>query len=266
MKRISLLILAVLLIFLFGCENSETTAVKHEVSKFRDSEFDTAKGIHYVNINIDSANFKIYFWDKKEIRVEAKHTIRDNKTIEKLEKLLDKYSITSENKEDTYFLTVKYNGRIDNPEDIYTDIKLTIPRKIKEVNITQQAGNLIFEDKYTGNINANLTSVNTELKSLKGQIILECKKGNMSLNSGTLLNNSSVKINNGNIRIKAQCQSRSEYSFETETGNIELNFPIDSDILLQSSGRVKYNQFCGIDGNIHIKTSAKTGEISASGY
>jgi len=266
MKRISLLIFVILIILFAGCGNKETTDVKHEVCKYNNSSINLAKGTYYVNINIDSANLQIYCWDKKEIKYEVKHIIRDNKPIEELGELLNKYSIKSETKENTLFFSVNYDGKIKNSEDIYSDVKLTIPRKIKTVNITQQLGNLIVEDKYTGNIDAELDSVNSEIKSLKGQLLLECNKGNLRLNSGRLSRNSSVKINKGNIYIKAQCQEQSQYSFETETGNIELNLPIDSNILLQSFGRVKYNQFTGIEGDIHIETSAKTGEISVNGY
>lgn len=266
MKRVSLFIFIILIIYFTGCGNREKATVKHEVCKFKYSEINLVKGARYVNINIDSANLQIYCWDKKEIKYEVNHIIRDNKSVEDLEKLLNKYSITSEAKDNTHFLNVKYSGRIKNPEDIYTDIKLTIPRKIKTINITQQMGKLVVEDKYVGNIDAELDSVNTEIKSLKGQLLFECNKGNLRLNSGTLSRNSSVKIDKGNIIIKAQCQNQSEYSFETETGNIELNFPIDSNILLQSFGRVKYNQFAGIAGDINVEASAKTGEISVNGY
>jgi len=267
MKRIFLFIFIILIVIITGCKNSRSIVIpKHGASLYKNSSIEITKGINTVDINIDSGNLQIYCWDNKEIKFEAKHTIKDNKTNEGLEKLLKKYSIRSEEQENTYFLTVDFNGKIKNAQDIYTDMKLTIPRRIKKINISEQFGSLIIEDKFDGNIAAKLDSVNSEIKSLKGQLFYECKTGNLILNSRNLLNGSSVNIASGNIFVKAQCQEQSKYSFKTQVGNIKLNFPVNSNILLKSFGTVQNNQFTGIEGNIEVETSTKMGKISVNGY
>ncbi|MHB8062053.1 MAG: hypothetical protein ACYDG2_05360, partial [Ruminiclostridium sp.] len=96
--------------------------------------------------------------------------------------------------------------------------------------------------------------------------IFKCETGNLRLNSGKLSDKSCVNINSGSMYLKAECQELSKYSFRTHTGNVELNFPVNSSILLKSFGTVKNNQFTGIEGNIEIETSTEMGEIAVNGY
>ncbi len=266
MKRISLYILIIIMLIVAGCGDKDTVTIKHGVSQYKNSSIEISKAINDVDITIDSGNLKIYFWDKMEIRFVAKHTIRGNKTTEELEKLLDKYSIKTEKQGKVFLFNVDYKGKIMNIQDTYTDIELTIPRRIKKINISEQLGSLTVEDKFEGDIVTKLDSVNSEIKLLNGKLVYEGKEGNLRLNSGRLLNGSRVEINSGNIYIKAKCQEKSKYLFQTETGNIELNFPISSNILIESFGTVQNNQFTGMDGNVEVKTSTNMGKISVNGY
>jgi hypothetical protein len=266
MKRICLYILIILTFMVTGCGDKDTKVLKHGVALYKNSSIEITKGINTVDINIDSGNLQIYCWDKQEIKFEAKHIIRDYETNEELEKQLKKYKVVSEEQENTFLFTVNYKGDIKNNKDIYTDIKLTIPRRIKNIKVSQQLGSLIIEDKFEGNIAAQLDSVNSEIKALKGKLLFKCEKGNLRLNSGKLTNESYADIKSGSIYLKAECQEQSKYSFQTQLGNVELNFPVNSNILLKSFGTVKNNQFTGVWGNIEIETSTKMGEISVNGY
>lgn len=267
MSRLNCYIIIILALILTGCGSDKATVIpKHGASQYKNSTIEITKGIDTININVDSGNLQIYCGDKKEIGFEVKHTIIDNKTNEELEKLLKKFSITSNEKKNTLFFNVDYKDKIKGTQSIFTDIKLTISRRIKKINLTQQFGSLTIEDKYEGNIAANLESVNSEIKAMEGQLVFECDKGNIRLNSGKLLNGSLVHISEGNITVKAECFEQSTYSFKTVKGNIDLNFPVSSSILLESFGTVKNNQFTGIQGNIEIVTSTKMGKISVNGY
>ncbi|MHB8062052.1 MAG: hypothetical protein ACYDG2_05355, partial [Ruminiclostridium sp.] len=169
MKRIFLYMFIILIVIITGCENSEGMASpKHGLSLYKDSAIEISKDINTIDINIDSGNIQIYCWDKKEIKFEAKHNIRDNKTSEELEKQLKKFSIISKEQENTFLFAVDYKGNIKNTQDIYTDIKLTLPRRIKKIDITQQIGVLKIEDKFEGDISAQLDSVNSEIKAMTG--------------------------------------------------------------------------------------------------
>jgi len=266
MKHISLYILIILMVIITGCGDKATATLKQGAYLYKNSSIEITKGINAIDINMDSGNLQIYCWDKMEIKFEAKHTVRDNKTNEELQKLLKKYSITSKELENTFFFDVDYKDKIKSSQDIFTDIKLTIPRRIKKINISQQMGSLIIEDKYEGDIAAKFDSVNSEIKSMNGQLVYECETGNLRLNSGKLSNGSYAQINSGNIFVKAECQEQSKYSFKTQAGNVELSFPVGSNILLESFGTVQNNQFTGIKGNIKIETSTKMGKISVNGY
>ena len=169
------------------------------------------------------------------------------------------------NQDNTCYISANYNKRIDNPDDILSEIKLTIPRRINVIKLEQDQGSFIVEDKFEGSITANIRKGNTELKALYGNVNLNCTRGNFRLGSGKLTG-SNIKIESGNISLKAQCQNKSDYIFETETGNIELYFPVQSDICIDAFGTVSHNQFAGVDGNTTIKASTKIGKISVNGY
>ncbi len=266
MRRIFPFIIFILLIFITGCGDKSPAVSKSEAFKYNDSSIDLSRETKTLNITIDSGNLQIYCWDKKNIESEVKHIVRDNKEREELEELLNKYSIKAEEKEGTLHLIVDYDGRIKNFQDVYSDLKLTIPKQIKKINIFQKNGSLILNDKFEGNIEAKLESVNTEIKSMKGQLLYECVNGNLRFNSGKLSDQSLIDISSGNIYLKAECQEKSKYSFNTENGNIDLYFPIDSKVSIESSGTVTNNQFNGVEGNIEIEVATIMGKISVNGY
>ncbi|QNU65695.1 hypothetical protein EHE19_012290 [Ruminiclostridium herbifermentans] len=266
MRRVILFILLFSLIIVSGCNEEKSAIPKHGASMYDDLSINLKKSTKTIDLFIDSGNLQIYCWDKKVIKLEAKHTIRDNKTNEELEEMLKKYTITSEEKDNTLFFKVEYDGKIKNPQDIYTDIKLTVPKQINTLNISHQYGSIIVRDRFEGDITADLDYVNSEIKAFKGQLIYECDNGNLRVNSGKLSNQSYVDINSGNIYIKAQCQEKSKYFFKTKTGNIDLHFPIDSGIKLNSTGTVNNNQFAENGGDIEIEAISKMGKISLNGY
>lgn len=267
MKRLIIYILITLIVIITGCASDKSTITpKQGTSLYKNFSKEITKGVNTIDINIDSGNLQIYCWDKKEIKFEVKHTVRDNKRIEELEKLLTKYLIISKEKGEKFLFTVNYKDKIIEPQDFYSDIKLTVPKRIKNINIIQEYGNIIIEDKYQGNITCNLGTVNSEIKYIKGKLIYNCDAGNIRLNSGKLFNGSCVDIKLGSIFIKAEGQEQARYSFQTEIGNIDLAFPVSSNILVNSFGTVDNNQFTGIDGSIVIKVTAEMGKISVNGY
>lgn len=263
------------LIFLFaisvflltcGCSSQQEVFPKHSVYKYGDKSIEITKEIKSINLTIDSGNVQIYCWDKNEIRYEAKHTARGNKTEESLQKLLRRYRITAQKIDSELKLNIAYDGKINNAQDFYTDLKVTIPRRVKTLDIHQQIGTLRVEDKIEGQLLLKMDSVNCEIGDLKGLIKVNNESGNVRLNSGKIADGSTIDVKIGNIYIKAECENESKYSFATDVGNIELNFPVSSTISLKSYGSVEHNQFAGIDGNIHIDTSTRMGKITVNGY
>lgn len=266
MKRIILYILVFFLVIVSGCAEKNAVIPKHGASMYDDLSINLSKSTKTLDLSIDSGNLQIYCWDKKVIKLEAKHTIRDNKTNEELVELLKNYTIIPEEKDNTLFFTVEYDGTIKNPQDIYTDIKLTIPKQINMLNISHQFGSIIIRDKFEGDITADLEHVNSEIKSFRGQLIYKCDNGNLRVNSGRISDQSYVDINSGSIYIRAQCEEKSKYYFKTKNGNMDLYFPADLSIKLNSTGTVTNNQFVENDGDIEVEAYAKMGYISLNGY
>lgn len=266
MKRNILFVVIILLIFVCGCGDKYKAISKHAATTYKNSSFEIARGVNTLNINLDSGNLQIYCWDNKEIQMELKHAVVDFKTIEGLEKLLKEFDVTNEERKNAFMLSVEYRNKIAKNQNIYSDLKITIPKRIKNLNITQKSGSLAIEDKYEGNLTAQLDEVNSEIKSMKGQLKLKCKNGNVRLNSGKLQNRSYADVDAGNIFIKTECQQKSNYLFKTNAGNVDLNFPVSSDILVQSLGTILNNQFSGMEGTIKIETSTKMGKISVNRY
>ncbi|ACL74883.1 hypothetical protein [Ruminiclostridium cellulolyticum] len=266
MKRIPLCLVMAAFIILSSCGNDKIVLHKHSSYGYHNGDVKLDKTIKTLDVNIDSGKLQIYCWDNNEIKYEAKHVARGNKSDEALQELLKKYSVKPNQKEKTMYITVAYGGKIKNPQDFYTEIKLTIPRNIKNIFIKQDVGSISVEDKIDGNITGDVDSVNTEIKAMNGKLSWTCDTGSFRLGSGKLFSDSTVNIKAGNISSKAECQNNSQYLFKTDAGNVELSFPADSDVTVDSYGTLQNNQFTGINGNIKIKASTKMGKICVNGY
>lgn len=267
MKYFCSYIFLIFILFLCGCGGEgNVPAHKQEAVQYKNSSMEISKNIKSLDITADSANLKIYCWDKQEIKFEIKQIVRDNKLIVDLEKLLNKYYMTTKTEGNTLFFNVGFKGRIKKPEDIYSDIKLTVPRRMNNLKLSQKYGSFVVEDKFQGNIEADIDSGDTEIKAMEGELSYQCREGNIRLNSGKLLDNTKVDIKTGNIFIKTRCQEQGKYLFHTGTGNIDLSFPMESKIAFDSFGTVQNNQFTGVDGDIDIKVSSEIGKISINGY
>jgi|GEM_PF-3596900 len=253
-------------ILISGCGQQSETTHKQSSYRFENSQIKLSREVRTLNVSIDSGTLQIYCWDKPDIGIKTKHIVRDNKSLEQLQKFLEKFKVEVKIKEGICYITVNYNGKIKNSNDVLTEIELSIPRRINSLEILQDKGNFIIQDLFEGNINATLDTVNTEIKSLSGGLILHCTKGNVYLNSGKLAGGSEVKVDSGNLRVKAECQKKCDYTFETKTGNIELTFPRETELTLDIYGTISHNQFAGSEGDINVKASSKLGKISINCY
>lgn len=266
MRRYLIYVLLILTFLITGCGQQSATLHKQGAFQYKNSTLKLTKKVKTLSVKVDSADLQIYCWDNQEIKYEIKHTVRDKKSNEQLEKLLEKFTIDTSIEDNVCSFIVNYNGTIKNSQDLLSEIKLTIPRRIKSLDISQEQGSFTVEDKFEGNISAELNTVNSEIKSMYGKLLLKCHTGNFRLSSGKLSNGSEVNVQSGNIYIKAQCQDMSKYTFQTETGNVDLAFPVDSRIKLDAFGTIANNQFTGVDGSIDILASANIGKITINGY
>ncbi len=266
MKRIPLCLVMAAFFILSSCGSEYKVFPKHTTCGYNNGAVKVSKSIKNLDINIDSGKLLIYCWDNDEIKYEAKYVARGNKSDEDLQKQLKKYSVKSNQKEKTTYIIVSYDGKIKKPQDYYSEVKLMVPRTIKNISIKQDVGSILIEDKFEGNIIGDVDSVNTEIKAMNGKLNWKCDIGNFRLGSGKLLRDSTVNIKAGNISSKSECEINSQYVFKTGAGNVELSFPQDSNVTVDSYGTLQNNQFTGIEGNVKVKAATDMGKISVNGY
>ncbi len=267
MKRLTVYFLFLFItILLAGCGRQAVALHKQGTYQYKNSTIELSKKVRKLDISVDSGKLQIFCWDKPEITCEIKHTVRDKKTDEQLQKLLNKFSVKSTVKDNICYISVDYDGNIKNSNDIFSEVKLTIPRRINSIELVQEQGSLVVEDKFEGSIKAELEAASAEIKALYGSMLIHCENGNFRLNSGRLTRASEVKIEKGNIYVKAECEGKSTHSFETRTGNIELTFPVTAAISLDTAGTISHNQFTGSEGDIKVNASTKFGKLSINGY
>lgn len=266
MKHFLLVVITIFAVLFSGCGAEKINFPVHQAFQYKNESLNLEKNIKTLDIQLDSGSLEIYTWNKKDIKYEAKHIVRDNLPDEELEKLLTNYSIETKTEQNVLYIKINYSKKIKNPQDNLTELKLTIPRSIKSIIIKQGMGEVKIEDSFEGNVVADLDVVNAEFGDVKGRISIDCNKGNIRVNSGKLYNESNIDINNGNIFVKAECEKKSNYIYKVQNGNIDLKFPVSSNIFFNGYGVIEKNQFAGIDGDIYIVASTKMGKISVVGY
>jgi hypothetical protein len=178
--------------------------------------------------------------------------------VEDLNKILKKYRDKYEENEKNGYITI-------NNEDIISDVTLTIPRSMNLI-VNQKSGSLNIIDRFEAGLNVIAGNVNSEINEIQGNLQFKCDNGFLHVNTGRLADGTSVLLNNGNIIIKAECTKNSKYTFQTVNGDIDISFPVSSDINVQSFGTVQNNQFTGVNGSILVNISTKIGKISVNGY
>lgn len=257
-KIISSVLIIIFLFLLTGCVNNEQKTVIREASECKEWTKTVSRGIESIYIIMDTSNLNVYCWNKKEIKCDIHNYARGKKTMEDLDKILKKYHDKYEEKEKNGYITI-------NNEDIISDVTLTIPKSMNLI-VNQKSGSLKIIDRFEAGLIVNAVNVSSEINEIQGNLQFIGDNGYVHVNSGRLTDGSSVSLKNGNIIIKAECIKNSKYDFQTVKGNIDLSFPVSSDINIQSFGTVQNNQFTGVDGSILMNVSTKIGKISVNGY
>jgi hypothetical protein len=264
LMKLCLIILVIIACILLvqGCSKDDIIiGPKSEVTSYSEKTIKADKPIE-LNISCDSSNIEISTWDKNEAKFEVTKRIRGLESKEILESKLKDFNITEENSDNKVTFISKYKENIKSPQDIMTDLKLTLPSEMKALNIKVDTGTIKVYSKIKCDLKLDINMVNTIINSFEGKINLKGDMGNLTIVKGKINKDSSVVVNMGNISINAEYDEDGIYDYETDVGNIDLKIPEDSKISVESSGVIEGNKFVNKLYKTKIKLRSDMGKIT----
>lgn len=253
---------------LFFCACSEKTVnqgPKKEVASYEEKTIGQGN-FRNLEVILDCSNIEVYAWPKKEIKIETAKKLRgwEDKTV--LDKKMEEFklAVTEENEKIT--LKSRYMEQIKNASDRSLDIKLFVPRQIRYISYKIDAGTIKVFDDIKCDFNFETKAVNAEINRFDGKLTCKTGTGNLKISGGKLRRGSYISTNLGNISIKAGIEEAGSYSFQTNAGNMDFQFPDGLKATVECLGNVEMNEFA--EGNYATKVALKSGmgKISVRKY
>ena len=259
------MLVALIIVCTTACSQENEKLSKQETTDYKSDVIKLDRGTSTLNIELDTSNLQIFTSDNKVISYDVKYVIRAAKSTEERKKMLDKFKQECTQSNSNVNFSLNYSGRRKSM-DIFTEVKLNIPRQITQLNINQKSGTLKLKDRFIGALVVDSDNINSEINELDGLIKYTGNSGNVRVDCAKLYGETNIALYKGNISFKGSVKKGAPYSFKTDKGNINLNFPLDSDIEINSYGTVSHNQFSGKKGEVKVDVSTKMGQISIDGY
>jgi hypothetical protein len=254
------------LYLLTGCSNEiKLIGPKQEVSQYSAEVFNIKNSVN-LSINNDTGNVEIYVWNKKEIKFEITKKLRGAQSKVDLLKKLNDFILKIKNENDNIYFNAKYKGNIKSPFDRSIDLKIYLPQRISEINCKMDIGKIKIFDEINCNLNIQMNMVDTQINMFKGKLEIKGDMGDLRINDCEILPDSFVKINNGSIIIKGNLINQGKYDFETGIGNIDLSFPVESKLNIESVGAMDKNEFTSEEGAAIVRVESGMGKISINKY
>ncbi len=262
--RIAASILVICMLLITGCNEVEI-GPKRQVTEYSEKLFDLDKSLE-LGFESNSGNLEFYSWGKKQIKFEITKLIRGIGTSEKLQDKLANFNIETSQKDSSIYFNSSYKGRINNPADKRTDVKIYLPKKVKSISLSVDVGKVTFYDDIACNLDINMDMANIDINRFEGKINLKGDMGNLRIGGGRLSGESTVDVNMGNIDIKSIYDTNGNSSFSTKLGNILLQFPGKSRISVESIGDLKQNDFINSKYTSKVKVESGMGKIEVKEY
>ena len=243
-----LLVVLISAIFFFSsCVNNDAKPVpRREVSVYNERII-PAVSPYELSIECDYGNFEFYNWDKKEVKFEITHKVRAGRMKTELDKMLERFSISTSEEAGKISLKCSYNGKDGNYEDTFSVVRIFMPGKSSFIDCTLRHGKLKFFDDLNCGLKLDVGNAEVEINRLKGIIKYTGKTGNLRISSGEIYSDSSIVTSTGNIRVKSCFESPGQYTFNTGAGIIELDLPADLNAVIESNGKITANEASGSD-------------------
>ena len=259
------MLVALIIVCTAACSQENEKLSKQETTGYKSDVIKLDRGTSALNIELDTSNLQIFASDNKEISYEVKYVVRAAKKTEELKKMLDKFELQCDQKNKIANFSVNYAGKSDK-KDIFTEVILKIPRQVTQLNISHKSGEIRINDRFIGTLVVDSEDVNCEINELDGLIDYTGESGSIRVDCAKLYGETNIALHEGNIYFKGDVKKGVAYSFLTDKGNINLNFPLDADLDINSYGTVAHNQFSGKKGEVKVKVAAKIGQIKIDGY
>jgi len=256
----------ILVIMVSGCTvSSVDIGPKREVASYSEEMIEAVQPLQ-VNIDVDSSSIEIYSWDKNQVKFEMTRRIRGILKKELMEKQLEDFNVSIKQYSSTISFKSKYKGSISNPIDRSVDLKIYIPKRINSIDIKMEVGRIKFIDDIKCDLNAEIDMANVDINNFEGRINFNADMGDLRIANGEIDSGSYVNLNFGNMYIKTRLVNSGEYSFETNSGNVDLLFPTDSNVNLESTGNLGTNDFLPDKNAPGVKVRSGMGKITVTKY
>lgn len=252
--------------FVLGCGiKEEIWGTKREVVSYGERILEIERSPE-ISINLDSGNIEIYSWRENSVKFEITERVRGMEEKEVIEKKLKNFSIFTENENNIILISIKYEGVINNPADIFTDLRVYIPQKIRLLDCKLDIGKIKIYDDLRCMLKLNVDTVNVNINRFEGILAFSARMGDLRVSGGKILKGSTINTGMGNILIKAEIESSGDYHFGTGVGNIELSLPEKSNFMLQCEGNLRKNEFLYNQKGALVMINNQMGEITVEKY
>ncbi|HEX3029952.1 MAG TPA: hypothetical protein VHT34_11770 [Clostridia bacterium] len=262
--RIAASVILISMFLITGCSEVEI-GPKRQATEYSEKLFELDKSLE-LSFESDSGNIEFYSWGKKQIKFEITKLIRGIGTTEELQDKLANFVIQTSSKDSSIYFSSRYKGRINNPADKSTDVKIYLPKKVKSISLALDVGKVNFYDDIACNLDIKMDMANIDINRFEGKINLKGDMGNLRIGGGRLSGESTVDVNMGNIDIKSIYDVNGNSSFSTKLGNILLQFSKKSRISIESIGDLKQNDFINSKYLSKVRVESGMGKIEIKEY
>lgn len=268
MKLFACILVIISLIFIpCGCKEEKAAEgpIRETVSYCEESvEIDYPL---ILNVVCDTGNIEFYSWGRNEIKFEITKKIRGIQEKKVLDKRLKGFSIVLEKDRHEVSFRSAYRGYLRKDEDRSLDLRVYLPQRVEELNLKLDRGKIRMYDDIKCQLKADVNMANLSINSFKGYLDIKADVCDLRIDNGRILNGSRVLVNMGSIRIRAEFEKDGDYSFVTNTGDICLLLPADSNVGFETTGIVEANEFTNSAGlPAGIKASSGMGKIEIKKY
>ena len=148
---------------LFGCSSSGVhLGPKIEVSSYSEKIFILEQSCE-LDVKSDFSNIEVYGWDKEEIKFEITRRVRGTQKKSELEVKLNDITIAASQNAGILEFKSQYKGSIKGIADKSVDLKIFVPRKIRKMSFSVEAGSMKFYDDVKGELNIRMDMANIDI-------------------------------------------------------------------------------------------------------
>lgn len=267
MRRINLvLFLAVICFLIQSCGKSEVNpSMQKTQSIYSEKTIKTGLPAE-ISIDCDNCLLEIYSWKCDEVKFEMSEIINAVQVNTGNNKELKDFDVDIKQDGAKVKFTSEYKGTIGKTQKKNLELKLTIPKRVKLMNVRLDDGSITFIDDVKYDLNINVNNCNTEINNLVGSINYSGHMGDVRISGGRINNKSSINQELGNINIKAELSQDGPFRFQSKIGNINLSLPSYSELSFENIGAVDKNEFKQASGPVKVYNKTEIGTISIRKY